>query len=210
MRITRMLALGATALGCWACSGTSGTLTGLQPNQGQMVVKLTDAPFSTDSVQSVDVFVVRIDGRTQSATDADAAASVDQTSSLAAGWTTVAQPNAKFNLLTLTGGTSATIGQTALTAGTYQSLRLILDVSQSSITLKNGTVLTATSTPSILFPSAGQSGIKIQLASPIVITGGATTTVLVDFDVGNSFVLRGNTILQNGLLFTPVINATVQ
>ena len=210
MRFIRTLALGASALAFWACSGESGTMTGLQPNQGQMVVKLTDAPFPTDSVQSVDVFVVRIDGRTQASTEADASAAIDPTSSLAAGWVTVAEPNAKFNLLTLTGGTSATIGQAALTAGSYQSLRLILDVSQSSVTLKNGTTLTATSTPSILFPSAGLTGIKIQLASPIAVAAGATTTVLVDFDVGNSFVLRGNTILQNGLLFTPVVRATVQ
>jgi hypothetical protein len=34
--------------------------------------------------------------------------------------------------------------------------------------------------------------------------------MLVDFDVANSFVLRGNTILQNGLLFKPVVKATTQ
>jgi hypothetical protein len=35
------------------------------------------------------------------------------------------------------------------------------------------------------------------------------TTLLVDFDVNNSFVMRGNTIAQNGLLFKPVITATI-
>jgi hypothetical protein len=34
--------------------------------------------------------------------------------------------------------------------------------------------------------------------------------VLLDFDAEQSFVMRGNTILQNGLLFTPVIKATIQ
>jgi hypothetical protein len=32
--------------------------------------------------------------------------------------------------------------------------------------------------------------------------------MVVDFDLGNSFVLRGNTIESNGLLFKPVIRAT--
>src|SRR5206468_2761287 len=40
-------------------------------------------------------------------------------------------------------------------------------------------------------------------------SGGATTTLLVDFDVNNSFVMRGNSINQNGLLFKPVVNATI-
>ena len=70
-------------------------------------------------------------------------------------------------------------------------------------------VLTGTSSPGIKFPSAAQSGLKINLSKPVVIVGGATTTLLVDFDVNDSFVLRGNTITQNGLLFKPVVNATI-
>ena len=35
-----------------------------------------------------------------------------------------------------------------------------------------------------------------------------TTSMLIDFDVGKSFVMRGNSISQNGLLFKPVIHAT--
>lgn len=34
--------------------------------------------------------------------------------------------------------------------------------------------------------------------------------MVLDFDVGKSFVLRGNTIAQNGLLFKPVIRATAK
>ena len=36
------------------------------------------------------------------------------------------------------------------------------------------------------------------------------TTTLVDFNVNNSFVQRGSTIAQNGLLFKPVVTATVK
>jgi hypothetical protein len=97
-----------------------------------------------------------------------------------------------------------------VTAGAYRSLRLILDTNQSSVTLKDGMLLTGTSSPSILFPSAGQSGIKVHFDTPILVDAGATTIVLLDFDAENSFVLRGNTITQNGLLFKPVIRASVQ
>jgi hypothetical protein len=33
--------------------------------------------------------------------------------------------------------------------------------------------------------------------------------MVLDFDVGNSFVMRGNSLAQNGLLFKPVVKATV-
>jgi len=48
-----------------------------------------------------------------------------------------------------------------------------------------------------------------QLTQPVAIVAGTTTNLLVDFDVNNSFVQRGNTIDKNGLLFKPVIKATV-
>jgi hypothetical protein len=205
MRTLRTLPV-LVALLAAACSNNA-SAPDLKPGEGRMVVQLKDAPFDVAEVQSVDVFVLRVQGKLEETTDADAAADVDGSGG---GWLTVAEPNVSIDLLTLSGGNVATIGQAALAAGTYKSLRLVLDVSKSSVTLKNGTQLTATSQPSIMFPSAGSSGLKINLDQPIAIDDGGTTTVLVDFDVGNSFVLRGNTIMQNGLLFKPVIRATVQ
>ena len=207
MRFTRTLQFVACTALFWACSSDSST--GLKPGDGRMVVRLTDAPFSTDSVKSVDVFVVRVDGKVEDTQEADAQASVAETEAESEGWVVVAEPNESINLLALAGGNATTIGQAELAAGTYHSLRLILDLSQSSVTLKNDVVLGASTTPSILFPSAGHSGIKVILDQPITIEEGSTTTVLIDFDVGQSFVLRGNTIMQNGLLFKPVIHATI-
>ncbi len=197
-----------TALLGWACASDSST--GPPSGRGQLVVRLMDAPFPTDEVSSVDIFIVRVDAKTASTTDADAEEELEAATSAADGWSTVAEPNEVIDLLALSGGNVATIGSAMLAAGSYQSLRLIVDVAQSSVTLKDGTTLTGTSDPSIKFPSAGKSGIKILLDSPITIDDGGTTTVLVDFDVSNSFVLRGNTIMQNGLLFKPVIRATLE
>lgn len=70
------------------------------------------------------------------------------------------------------------------------------------MTLKDGTH------PAILFPSAGHSGIKINLDNPIQLTQNGTVMTL-DFDIGRSFVMRGNDA-RNGFIFKPVIRAVAQ
>jgi hypothetical protein len=209
MQLRRTLAWTAASImlaGLAAACSSDSTLPTLS-NSGTVVVKLSDAPFLTDSVQSVDVFVVEVDGRATATDDNDANANVDN--SAVGGWTVLATPNQPYNLLSLQNGASVTLGQKGLTPGSYSGFRLIIDQSKSSVTLKNGTVLTGNSTPGIKFPSAAKSGLKINLSKAVTIVGGGTTTLLVDFDVNDSFVLRGNTISQNGLLFKPVINATI-
>ena len=175
-----------------ACSDTTGS------NTGKLTVKLTDAPFPFAEVSRVDMFVVRIDARTTTASDAE---TTDASSS---GWTTIASPNAAINLLSLQGGVTTNLGTTTLATGNYNAFRLILDTQKSTITLKDGTVLTGGS--GIVFPSAAQTGIKINLDAPIQVTQDSSVMVL-DFDVGSSFVMRGNSIKNNGLLFKPVIRA---
>lgn len=197
----------AMALGAFIGCSDSGTLS---PGQGRIALRLTDAPFPLDSVESIDVFVVRVEARTEATTEAEAALSVQGAEASSDGWIVLASPNTAFDLMDLQNGVNVYLGDAAVAAGAYRSLRLILDTDQSSVTLKNSTTLTGTSSPSILFPSAGQSGIKILFDTPILVEEGVTTNVLIDFDAEQSFVLRGNTILQNGLLFKPVIRASVQ
>ncbi|MEX1186355.1 MAG: DUF4382 domain-containing protein [Gemmatimonadaceae bacterium] len=176
-----------------ACSDTTGS------NTGKLTVKLTDAPFPFAEVSSVDMWVVRIDARTQSVSEAEASDASDT-----GGWTTIASPNALINLLSLQGGVTTNLGTTSLATGNYNGFRLILDTQKSSVTLKDGTVLTGGN--GIIFPSAAQTGIKINLDAPIQITQDSSVMIL-DFDVGSSFVMRGNSIKNNGLLFKPVIRA---
>jgi hypothetical protein len=197
------VALAATPL-LFACGDSSTSAAGM----GSMTVKMTDAPFAADSVQSVNVFVVRVDGRTADVDSATADANVTDGSNTD-GWTTLGAPNQTFDLVKLTNGASVTLGQNQIAAGTYQGFRLVIDQSKSSVTLKDGTVLTGTSSPGIVFPSGSRSGIKIVLSQPVVVNADGSTTLLVDFDLANSFVLRGNTIASGGLLFKPVIRASV-
>jgi hypothetical protein len=198
----------SAALGAGACGGSDSSAPAA--GTGNVVVQLTDAPFPTDSVKSADIFIVRIDGRASDADSSTSAKGISEDSASAGGWTTLAKPNATINLLAYQNGVTTTIGNSPLPAGTYQGFRLIIDASRSSISLKNGKVLSGTSNPGIMFPSAAQSGIKIELSQPLKISASQTSTLVVDFDLANSFVMRGNSISQNGLLFKPVVKATVK
>lgn len=191
----------------------AGTLAGCADpttlqQSGRLIVHLTDAPFPFDSVSSVDVYVVRVDARRDTATAAEAAADVDDGRTESNGWTTVTEPQQKLDLLSLRGGILAMIGEAELPAGTYRALRLVIDPSQSSITLKNGTILDGQH--GVSFPSGSRSGLKVQLARAIQIESNQTSSVVIDFDVGKSFVMRGSSIAVNGLLFTPVIKGAEQ
>lgn len=201
---TAIVAAGAF-LSLAACDSASA------PKTGVLSVALTDAPFPFDQVARADVYVVRIDAKRADATDTDAAADVEGDESTntdpSRDWVTVATPNASIDLLELRGGHVTNLGQTTLPTGRYRGFRLILDTQKSSVTLADGTVLTGTSTPGIVWPSAGRTGIKINLAQPIEVDANGSLMV-VDFDLGNSFVMRGATIEENGLLFKPVIRAT--
>lgn len=208
-RVSLRLALAGVGIAASAFASACADSTTAQPT-GALQVRLTDAPFATDSVSRVDVWVLRVDVRQASSTEADADANVTDASSTSSGWTTVATPNQSIELLALQHGVTSALGGATIAAGDYQSARLIIDPSRSSVTLKNGTVLTSTSSPSVTFPSAAQSGLKINLDKPIAIAADGTTTAVVDFDVGQSFVMRGATIAQNGLLFKPVVRGTVQ
>jgi hypothetical protein len=176
-----------------ACSDTTGS------NTGKLTVKLTDAPFPFAEVSRVDMWVVRIDARSSSVSETEASNAASTS-----GWTTIASPNAAINLLSLQGGVTTNLGTATLASGTYNGFRLILDTQKSTVTLKDGTVLTGGS--GIIFPSAAQTGIKINLDAPIQVTQDSSVMIL-DFDVGSSFVMRGNSIKNNGLLFKPVIRA---
>ena len=178
------------------------------PGMGTLTVQLTDAPFPSDSVARADVYVVRIDGQL-AATDSTSAADAPDpgaNTDPSKGFVTIATPNQRFNLLDLENGTTVNLGQATLPTGSYQGFRLILNTDSSSITLTNGTVLTGASNPGIKWPSAGQTGIKIMLDQPIDVTSGSIVMVL-DFNLAQSFVVRGASISQLGLLFKPVISA---
>lgn len=192
MKLARLGALGAlfAAAVSMGCAETSG------PSTGRLEVRMTDAPFPFSEVKSVNVHVVRVDARRDAVSDAEAEDENDMD-----GWVTIAEPDAVFDLLTLQGGVTTNLGAATLATGRYNAFRLILDTDQSSVILIDDTEV------DVIWPSAGQTGIKIFLDAPIEVVEGSSVMVL-DFDVGRSFVLRGNPLRNNGLLFKPTIRAT--
>jgi hypothetical protein len=215
--IPRRWRSGATILAAMALSAglvACGSDTISPPQTGALTLRLTDAPFPFDSVARADLYIVRIDGKRASTDSADAQRNTGDdenggNTDVTKGWVTLATPDQSYNLLDLQGGKTVNLGQVTLPTGTYRGFRLILDVDKSSVTLTDGTVLTGNSVPGIKFPSASRTGVKIVLDAPVSLTANGSVMTL-DFDLGRSFVMRGHTISQNGLLFKPVIRATAE
>ena len=223
-RRTYMALSTAVLFGAAACSDSTGTGTGMVnvrltngavPDAvvGEVAAAMTEAPLPAGSVKSVDVFVVRVEARRQEPTDAEAAVNTEESEAGQGGWVTIAEPNAALDLMTLANGTSTTLGAAELATGNYRGFRVIIDPAKSSVTLNDetNTVISGESIEGLKFPSAATSGIKIYLAgAPLDIQDGETSTLVVTFDVSRSFVMRGTTLEENGLLFKPVIRGTQQ
>jgi hypothetical protein len=209
----------ATVFGVAACSDSTAAGTGTVgirlTNQSvaasvaaDIVGSEAESPLPPNSVKSVDIFIVRIDAKAQEPSDDDAAEATEESESAKDGWVTVAEPNATFDLMKLADGTNTFLGDAKVAVGNYNGFRLIIDPAKSSVTLNDGknTVIGGESIVGLKFPSAAKTGIKINLSGgPVEVKEGETSTLIVKFDVMKSFVVRGNSIEQNGLLFKPVI-----
>jgi hypothetical protein len=212
--IRRLLSLafcGAAAVGgAIACGEDRGSRSAGPEGRGTVRVLLTDAPFPFDSVRAVNVFVVRVDARRDVADSAAAASAVASAEAEQRGWITLARPERRIDLLRLRNGITTELGVSELPAGDYRSFRLIIDPARSDVELRSGLVLTGDSRPGVLFPSAAQTGIKVELDKAVRIESDGTVTVTIDFDVEESFVVRGARLTQNGLLFKPVLRGKVE
>ena len=170
-----------------------------------------EAPLPEGSVKSVDIFIVRVDAKRQATSDDEAADDTEESEAEKGGWVTIAEPNALFDLMTLSDGANTMLGDAEVAAGAYNGFRLIIDPAKSSVTLNDegNTVIGGESITGLKFPSAAKTGIKINLpGGALDVEEGEETTLVVKFDVSKSFVVRGSSIEQNGLLFKPVIHGT--
>ena len=206
--------IAVTTLVIAACATDRVTGAKAGPGQGVLAVKLTDAPLPLDSVKEVNVFVERIDAR-RARTDSDSVSEHmddDDHEVKAEGgrrdstlWVTIATPNQAFNLLALQNGVTAFLGATPVDTGHFKSVRLIIDPAKSNIVLKDGTVLTTTSTPSIEFENSHRHGLLVELQDALEVHEGSTTTVTLDLKLNESITLRGRTV-RDGFLFRPVVD----
>jgi len=153
---------------------------------GTLRVALTDAPACGFDHVYVTVERVRVH-QTSSASDNDA------------GWgEVVLNPPQRIDLLGLTNGVLAELGQTLLVAGQYQQVRLALSPNGGG-TPANSVVPTGGTETPLDTPSATQSGLK--LVHGFTVPPNTLTDLLLDFDACRSVVRKGN----GGFNLKPVI-----
>ena len=172
-----------------ACGGGGGDGSTPAPPAaatGTLRVALTDAPACGFDHVYVTVERVRVH-QTSSASDNDA------------GWSEVVlNPAQRIDLLGLTNGVLAELGQTLLVAGQYQQVRLVLRANGGG-TPANSVVPTGGTETPLDTPSATQSGLK--LVHGFTVPPNTLTDLLLDFDACRSVVRKGN----GGFNLKPVI-----
>jgi hypothetical protein len=223
LRLTRTLWT-AAGLVLAACSGDALTGTAARPGQGMLAVRLTDAPLPIDSVAEVNIFVERIDARRAHAErehvddDLDHEDSTEAPDSLRANddddehgehadsskWVTIAEPNQTFNLLTLRNGVTAFLGASPVDTGHFKAIRLVIDPTRSNVVLKDGTVLTTTSSPAVEFERKGRHALFVELEDSVEVDEGSTTTLTIDVKLDQSLTLRGKSV-RDGFYFRPAV-----
>lgn len=158
---------------------------------GRLSVALTDAPFPSDMVSEANVTINKIEIRKKGG-DAEGSPYI-----------VISEEEESFNLLDLTNGVTASLVDLEIEVGSYDLLRLY--VSEASIVLTDG------SSFDLKVPSGAQTGIKIFIDPSIEVAGGLTSELLLDFDVSQSFVVKGDPSTPagiNGFNFKPTIKAS--
>jgi len=136
---------------------------------------LIDAPFPYDQVARVDVYIVSV------------AASSKPDTLGTGGPGTIATPHRAYNLLELGNGSAAELGEGILLSGSYVQFYVTIDGDSSSITLKNGTVLTSRTSPGINWNGyPGRFSFGLFTDPPVQVTD-TGAEIVIDFDLGRSF-----------------------
>jgi hypothetical protein len=176
------------ALLTWSC-GTSGSGSfSSSGGSGTINVSLTDAASCGYDQVNVTVSTVSIHQ------SADAEGND-------AGWSDITlTPPQKINLTSLVNGVLEDLGHTALPAGHYTQLRLLLVPNSPNQPLNNSVWPTGGSETPLATPSAVQSGIK--LIHEFDVADGTLVDLVLDFDACHSIVHKGN----GGYLLKPVIS----
>lgn len=173
-----------------ACGG-GGSNTGADAGTGTLRLALTDAPACGYDHVNVTVQKVRVH-QSASAADTDA------------GWSevTLAAPQ-RIDLLTLTNGVLAELGQTALPTGHYTQMRLVLAANDAANPLANAVTPTGLAETALATPSGSQTGLKMNV--DIDVAANKVADFVLDFHVCKSVITLGNSGRYN---LKPVLSVT--
>lgn len=100
-------------------------------------------------------------------------------SSPGAGVVTVTDAAGRVDVLGLANGVTATIGEVEVPDGTYAQVRLVID---------DATLAFGDDTFDVVVPSGEETGLKIDLEPPLVVSGGEARELVIDFDVHRGVV----------------------
>jgi hypothetical protein len=194
IRLIAATAVTAGSLLLASCGGGGG-IGGTGSPSGTMHLSITDAPSCGYDAVNITIEKVRVHQST-SAVDADG------------GWSEVVlSPAKRVDLLSLTNGVLEELGQTALPAGKYTQMRLVLASNTGSNPLANSVVPTGGAETALTTPSGQQSGIKLNVNIDIV--ADKVADFVLDFDACKSVVKRGNSgqyNLQPVIAVIPVLS----
>lgn len=188
-----MLLLVSAFLGLTACQDNSDDI---EAGKGRVVVKLTDAPFPIDLVDKAMVTIDKIEIRS-TAVSLNASEEIENSTFIV-----LSEETQTFNLLDLRNGITADLLAMNIDTGSYDMIRM--HVVEGQVVLKDGTSF------KLKVPGGSTGGLKIKIAPELVVEGGVTNEVLLDFDVSKSFVIQGNVKTQidaKTLIFKPVVRA---
>ena len=190
-KVPILLIAGALVLGAAACSDGS---TGVELSSVRIL--LTDAP--SDVIASAEVWISRV--YLQGGDD-------EETEGGRVDLFNNPETPQHYDLLTLQDGVTADLtGAVDVDVGLYRSLRLVVD--RARVTLVEGLLFEdGTDNATLFVPSGSSSGIKVLLNQALEVVEGETTTLTVDFDVDQNFVIQGNDGPDGvrGIIFTPLL-----
>ncbi len=184
----------------WNCSEDIGG-----SDTGRLRVQLTDAPFPYDLIAEANVTIFKIEARYKKDDDGmDDEMDMENDGNEDGGrpFVTLMEVDKDINLLELTNGVTENLVDMEVPAGEYDLIRIY--VRGVNVVLKDGRMF------DLKVPSGPQTGIKVFIDPPLLVAGGLTADLLLDFDVSQSFVARGNLEKEsfNGFNFKPVIKAS--
>lgn len=160
---------------------------------GRLVINVTDAPFPLDLIESATVSITKVEIR-------KVGDGISDGNPFILLWENSEEPKT-FDLLELRNGIIAKLIDLEIPAGEYDLVRLYVD--EAGLTLKEDA-----GTFSVKVPSGSQTGIKLFIESSLIVEGGLTSELMLDFDLLNSFIMQGNMDSPadiKGFHFKPVI-----
>lgn len=173
---------------------------------GKLIVKVTDCPFPIKYIESATVTITKIEIRQAGNYHNRYRSPVfpaDTADHERNPYIVLSEDTITIDLLDLRNGVTQELLNLEIPQGTYDLIRLY--VADAGLKIRDHLSPFHTKVP-----SGRQTGIKIFIRPPLVVEGGLTTELLLDFDLSRSFVMLGNMhhpMGVTGFIFKPVIRA---